>query len=62
MAQFKIAPEDMREQHDSLIDAFEKRDVDLVNKCMAAHRQSTLDAIREMVADRAATRANTAKR
>jgi DNA-binding GntR family transcriptional regulator len=42
----------LKDQHEGLIEAFEARDVDLVNARMAEHRGVTLSAIREMVADR----------
>jgi DNA-binding GntR family transcriptional regulator len=39
----------LRHQHDGLIEAFEARDVELVNARMAEHRGVTLTAIREIV-------------
>jgi len=51
----------LREQHDGLIEAFEARDVDLVNARMAEHRGITMRAIRQIVsaheADAAASEA-----
>jgi DNA-binding GntR family transcriptional regulator len=42
----------LKDQHDSLIEAFEARDVKLINARMAEHRNTTLNALREMMSDR----------
>lgn len=43
-------------EHDGLLEAFEARDVNLVNARMAEHRYGTLRAIRELASDQASDR------
>jgi DNA-binding GntR family transcriptional regulator len=49
MAYVPVSRSLLRDQHNALIDAFEARDVSLVNAQMAIHRGVTLRAIRELV-------------
>ena len=47
---FARVPESLLQaQHDDLIEAFEARDMKLVDRCMAVHRGVTMDTIREML-------------
>ncbi len=48
MAFIKVPRNLLQEQHDSLMEAFEARDVGAVNGVMARHRLVTLEAIRRM--------------
>lgn len=48
MAFVKVPPSLLRDQHNALMEAFEARDVYLVNARMAEHRAVTLRAIREI--------------
>jgi len=48
MDQARVSRAIMRQHHDALIEAFEARDVNLVNARMAEHRAVTLRAIRQI--------------
>jgi DNA-binding GntR family transcriptional regulator len=48
MAYVKVPKTLLQDHHNGLMEAFEARDVDLVNEWMTKHRQVTLEAIREL--------------